>query len=164
MTAEPTLETAASGWVRCRVRDFSLETAWEVQPGEVLVLFGPSGAGKSSTLRAIAGLLHPVAGHIEAGGQVIYDGDYGVWLPTHERRLGYLTQQYHLFPHLTVAANIAFGLRDRDSIAGKERVSELSDLFQLAGLDDRYPWELSGGQQQRVALARALAPRPASRW
>ncbi len=161
MTAEPTLETAASGWVRCRVRDFSLETAWEVQPGEVLVLFGPSGAGKSSTLRAIAGLLHPVAGHIEAGGQVIYDGDYGVWLPTHERRLGYLTQQYHLFPHLTVAANIAFGLRDRDSIAGKERVSELSDLFQLAGLDDRYPWELSGGQQQRVALARALAPRPA---
>jgi molybdate transport system ATP-binding protein len=75
--------------------------------------------------------------------------------------LGYLTQQYHLFPHLTVAANMAFALKDRDSATGRERVSELSDLFHLGGLADRYPWELSGGQQQRVALARALAPRPA---
>ncbi|RUA32015.1 MAG: Fe3+/spermidine/putrescine ABC transporter ATP-binding protein [Chloroflexi bacterium] len=153
--------SAASGWVECRVGDFHLETTWEVSPGQVLVLFGPSGAGKSTTLRAIAGLLRPVRGHIEVGGQVVYDGDAGTWVPTHDRRLGYLTQQYNLFPHLKVAANIAFGLRDRRSDAGKDRVLELTSLFQLEGLADRYPWELSGGQQQRVALARALASKPA---
>ena len=151
----------ANGWVECRVGDFHLETAWEVEPGEVLVLFGPSGAGKSTTLRAIAGLLRPVRGHIEIGGQVVYDSDAGTWLPSHERRLGYLTQQYHLFPHLKVSANIAFGLTDRNSSGGRDRVSELSSLFQLEGLEERYPWELSGGQQQRVALARAVASRPA---
>jgi len=153
--------TAASGWVQCQVGDFHLETGWVIEPGQVMVLFGPSGAGKSTTLRAIAGLLRPVVGHVEIGGQVVYDGGEGVWVPTHERRLGYLTQQYHLFPHLKVPANIAFGLRGRGSPAAKDRVSELSALLQLEGLEDRYPWELSGGQQQRVALARALAPRPA---
>ncbi len=152
---------AASGWVECRVGVFHLETDWVVEPGQVLVLFGPSGAGKSTTLRALAGLLRPVRGHVEVGGQVVYDSDDGTWVPTHERRLGYLTQQYHLFPHLKVAANIAFGLPDRKSPAAGERVSELSSLFQLEGLEERYPWELSGGQQQRVALARALASRPA---
>ena len=151
----------AKGWVECRVGDFQLETKWEVEPGQVLVLFGPSGAGKSTTLRAIAGLLRPVHGRIEVGGQVVYDSGHGTWVPTHERRLGYLTQQYHLFPHLKVAANIAFGLSDRSSPAGRERVSELSGLLRLEGLEERYPWELSGGQQQRVALARALASRPA---
>ncbi len=150
---------AASGWVQCRVGGFSLEADWEIEPGQVLVLFGPSGAGKSTTLRAIAGLLRPVSGHVEIGGRVVYDGG-GVWVPTHERRLGYLTQHYRLFPHLKVAANIGFGLRDRGSPASKERIAELSSLFQLEGLGDRYPWELSGGQQQRVALARALAPNP----
>ncbi|MBC8281643.1 MAG: ABC transporter ATP-binding protein [Chloroflexi bacterium] len=152
--------TPASGSVECRVGNFTLETEWKIQPGEVLVLFGPSGAGKSTTLRAIAGLVRPVRGHIEVGGQVVYDSDSGIWLPTHERRLGYLTQQYHLFPHLKVSANIAFGLPDQKSVGTTERVSELARLFQLDGLEDRYPWELSGGQQQRVALARALAPRP----
>ncbi|MEE3012619.1 MAG: ATP-binding cassette domain-containing protein [Chloroflexota bacterium] len=161
MNSGLTQQTPANGWVHCRVGDFQLETSWEIQPGSVLVLFGPSGAGKSSTLRAIAGLLHPVAGHVEMGGRTVYDSDSDIWVPTHERRLGYLTQQYHLFPHLTVASNIAFGLRNREDIATKDRVSELSDIFKLEGLDDRYPWELSGGQQQRVALARALAPQPA---
>jgi molybdate transport system ATP-binding protein len=153
--------SAASGWVECQVGGFHLETAWDVAPGQVLVLFGPSGAGKSTTLRAIAGLLRPVRGHIEVGGQVLYDGDTGIWVPTHDRRLGYLTQQYHLFPHLKVAANIAFGLRDSRSEARRDRVLELTSLLQLEGLADRYPWELSGGQQQRVALARALATEPA---
>lgn len=160
MTNEQT-GTSAAGWVECRVGNFNLETEWEIQPGEVLVLFGPSGAGKSTTLRAIAGLLRPVRGHIEVGGQVVFDENAGIWLPTHERRLGYLTQQYHLFPHLKVDENIAFGLSDRKSVAAIERVRELVLLFQLDGLEDRYPWELSGGQQQRVALARALGPKPA---
>lgn len=154
-------KTAAKGWVECRVGDFNLQTEWEVQPGQVLVLFGPSGAGKSTTLRAIAGLLRPARGHVEIGGRTVYDSNEGTWLPTHERRLGYLTQQYHLFPHLKVAENISFGLPDRNSASAKERVNELSNLLQLDELEERYPWELSGGQQQRVALARALAPRPA---
>lgn len=154
-------ESAARGWVQCQVGSFSLETSWEIGPGQVLVLFGPSGAGKSTTLRAITGLLRPVRGHVEVGGSVVYDSGDGVWVPTHKRRLGYLTQQYHLFPHLRVAANIAFGLQDQGSAAGRERVAELTGLFELDGLEERYPWELSGGQQQRVALARALASRPA---
>ena len=94
-----TIESAAQGWVECRVGDFHLETHWEVLPGEVLVLFGPSGAGKSTTLRAVAGLLQPVKGHVEIGGKVVYDNEDGVWVPTHQRRIGYLTQEYHLFPH-----------------------------------------------------------------
>ncbi|PKB59628.1 MAG: hypothetical protein BZY83_00730 [SAR202 cluster bacterium Casp-Chloro-G2] len=141
--------------------NFDLNTEWHVEPGQVLVLFGPSGAGKSSTLRTIAGLLRPLEGHIEAGGRVVYDSAGGIWVPTHQRRLGYLTQQYHLFPHLKVGGNIAFGLQDRGSETARDRVRELSQLFRLDGLEDRYPWEISGGQQQRVALARALAPRPA---
>ncbi|MEC8959730.1 MAG: ATP-binding cassette domain-containing protein, partial [Chloroflexota bacterium] len=73
MITERTLQMAASGWVKCKVGDFQFETAWEIPPGKVLVLFGPSGAGKSSTLRAIAGLLHPVAGHVEIGGRIVFD-------------------------------------------------------------------------------------------
>ena len=152
--------TAANGWVQCHVGNFHLETEWDIAPGKVLVLFGASGAGKTTTLRAIAGLLRPVCGRVEIGGRVVYDGDGGVWVPTHQRRVGYLTQQYRLFPHLKVAANIGFGLQDRGSTVGRDRVSELVSVFQLDGLEDRYPWELSGGQQQRVALARALAPNP----
>jgi len=152
---------AAKGWVQCEVGRFRLETDWEIAPGQVSVLFGPSGAGKSTTLRAIAGLLRPVQGHVEVGGQVVYDSDDEVWIPTHNRRVGYLTQQYGLFPHLKVTGNIGFGLKDRNSAASRDRISELSSLFQVDDLMDRYPWELSGGQQQRVALARALAPNPA---
>ncbi len=160
MIARKIERPAANGWVECQLGNFHLEAHWDIAPGQVLVLFGPSGAGKSTTLRAIAGLLRPLNGHVEIGGRVVYDGGDGVWIPTHLRRLGYLTQQYGLFPHLKVPANIGFGLRDRGSPAGQERVSELLHLFQLDGLEDRYPWELSGGQQQRVALARALAPNP----
>jgi len=152
---------AAKGWVQCEVGRFRLETDWEIAPGQVSVLFGPSGAGKSTTLRAIAGLLRPVQGHVEVGGQVVYDSDDEVWIPTHNRRVGYLTQQYGLFPHLKVTGNIGFGLKDRNSAASRDRISELSSLFRVDDLMDRYPWELSGGQQQRVALARALAPNPA---
>ena len=151
---------AASGWVHCRIGTFDLQTEWAVEPGQVLVLFGPSGAGKTTTLRAIAGLVRPLRGHIEIGGSVMYDGTAGVWQPAHKRRIGYLTQQYHLFPHLRVSANVAYGLTDRKSVEAATQLRELLDAFELQGLEERYPWELSGGQQQRVALARALATRP----
>ena len=150
----------AKGWITCRVGDFTLETDFEVNPGQVLVLFGPSGAGKTTTLRSIAGLLRPQQGQIQLSGRLVYDSASGVWVPPHLRRVGYLTQEHNLFPHLKVADNIGYGLSSRGSTAARSRVQELLETFQLGGLEERYPWELSGGQQQRVALARALAPAP----
>ena len=149
-----------AGWVRCMVGDFILETAWETSPGEVLVLFGPSGAGKTTTLRAIAGLMRPDRGRIEVGGRTVYDSETGAWTPPHRRRVGYMTQQCHLFPHLSVRGNIAYGLPNRSGEAGQAAIDELIGLLQLEELECRRTWELSGGQQQRVALARALAARP----
>ncbi len=153
----------AKGWIICRVGDFTLETDFEVNPGQVLVLFGPSGAGKTTTLRSIAGLLRPQQGQIQLSGRLVYDSASDVWVPPHLRRVGYLTQEHNLFPHLRVADNIAYGLSSRGSAAARSRVQELLETFQLGGLEHRYPWELSGGQQQRVALARALAPEPQAR-
>ena len=150
----------AKGWITCRVGDFTLETDFEVDPGQVLVLFGPSGAGKTTTLRSIAGLLRPQRGQVQLSGRLVYDSASDVWVPPHLRRVCYLTQEHNLFPHLRVADNIAYGLSSRRSALARSRVQELLETFQLGGLEHRYPWELSGGQQQRVALARALAPEP----
>ena len=124
------------------------------------MLFGPSGAGKTTTLRAIAGLLQPDSGHIEIGDRIVYDSASGLSIPTHRRRVGYLTQRYNLFPHLNVAKNVGYGLRGWSPTAAAARVRELIEVLRLDGLEKRRPWELSGGQQQRVALGRALAPNP----
>jgi molybdenum ABC transporter ATP-binding protein len=148
------------GWAKYSVGEFSLEAQWDIPPGQVTALFGPSGAGKSTTLRIIAGLVRPDSGHIEIGGRVVFDGDTGTMVPVHRRRTGYLTQQFHLFPHLKAGANIAYGLSGAKSTAGQDRVRQMIQTLRLQGLEDRYPWQLSGGQQQRVALARAMAPEP----
>jgi len=158
--AESPRRPNSRGWIECRLGDFTLEADWDIAPGEVQVLFGPSGSGKTTTLRAIAGLVRPRRGRVEIGARVVYDGGEGGWLPAHRRRVGYLTQQFHLFPHLTVEKNIAYGLPTRRPAAGDERVRQLLEALQLNGLEKRRTWELSGGQQQRVALARALAPDP----
>ena len=147
------------GWLHCRIGGFELRLDWAVAPGRALVLFGPSGAGKTTALRAMAGLLRPAAGRVEIDGRAVYDSAANVWLPAHRRRVGYLTQQYHLFPHLNVAQNVGYGPA-ADGDDPRRRIAELLDSFELSGLERRYPWELSGGQQQRVALARALATRP----
>ena len=147
------------GWLHCRIGGFELRLDWAVQPGRALVLFGPSGAGKTTALRAMAGLLRPAAGRVEIDGRAVYDSAANVWLPAHRRRVGYLTQQYHLFPHLNVAQNVGYGPA-ADGDDPRRRIGELLESFELSGLERRYPWELSGGQQQRVALARALATRP----
>jgi iron(III) transport system ATP-binding protein len=133
-----------------------------VEAGSILALLGPSGCGKTSLLRAIAGLERPTHGSIEIGGTVVSDGR--TWVKPERRQVGMVFQDGALFPHLTVADNIAFGLRRPGVAASKTersaRVAELLELVDLAGLGERLPDTLSGGQQQRVALARSLAPSP----
>ncbi|MBC7454923.1 MAG: ABC transporter ATP-binding protein [Massilia sp.] len=127
-------------------------------PGTIGCLLGPSGCGKSTVLRCIAGFERPNAGVIRVGGELV--SGPGQHVPTERRRIGMVFQNYALFPHLDVAANIGFGLQAMALAARKKRVGELLDLVGLPSQASRYPHELSGGQQQRVALARALAPRP----
>jgi iron(III) transport system ATP-binding protein len=133
------------------LRDVSLEAA----RGEWVVLLGPSGCGKTTLLRTLAGFERPERGTVEVGGRRL-SGD-GVFVAPEDRNLGTVFQDYALFPHLDVAANVGFGLPRRQR-AG--RVDELLDLVGLTGLGARYPDQLSGGQRQRVAVARALAPSP----
>jgi iron(III) transport system ATP-binding protein len=138
-----------------------------LQPGELLGLLGPSGCGKTTLLRLIAGFEQPQAGTIALDGQQVAGN--GVWLAPERRDIGMVFQDYALFPHLTVADNVTFGLvnpaqkrtKRLPPAQVKERLQAALKLVGLAGLEQRYPHELSGGQQQRVALARALAPQPA---
>ncbi|WP_328469417.1 ABC transporter ATP-binding protein [Streptomyces sp. NBC_00448] len=125
-------------------------------PGELLALLGPSGCGKTTALRMVAGFEHPDAG------DVLVDGEDITGVPAHRRGAGMVFQSYSLFPHLTAAGNVAFGLRMRGAGKAEQRgrAGELLDLVGLADLAGRYPHQLSGGQQQRVALARALALEP----
>jgi len=131
------------------------EASFDLHAGGIACLLGPSGCGKTTLLRLIAGFENPEAGSIALEGVVISSRD-GVVAPEH-RHMGMVFQDFALFPHLDVAANIGFGLA---KVARASRVAELLELTGLAGLGQRYPHQLSGGQQQRVALARALAPRP----
>lgn len=127
-----------------------------VEKGEFFALLGPSGSGKTTILRLIAGFLQPQQGEIMIGGQPI------VGAPPYARNIGFVFQNYALFPHLTVAQNVAFGLESRrvpTAVVG-QRVAEALDLVQLTGLGNRRPAQLSGGQQQRVALARAIVTQP----
>jgi iron(III) transport system ATP-binding protein len=130
-----------------------------VAAGEILALLGPSGCGKTTTLRIIAGLEVPDEGTVTLRGQAV--AGPGRFVPPEERGIGIVFQDYALFPHLTVADNVAFGLPDLGRPARRARTAEVLDLVGLSGYGRRYPHELSGGQQQRVALARALAPAPA---
>jgi molybdate transport system ATP-binding protein len=133
----------------------------------VTTLFGPSGCGKTTVLRCLAGLERPTEGTIEAGGQHWFDSHRGICLSPQQREIGFLFQEYALFPHLTVAQNIAFGLpgrSTRDWFNGPREpqaaVQEMLSLFDLTELQHRRPSQISGGQQQRVALARVLIRRP----
>jgi ABC-type Fe3+/spermidine/putrescine transport system ATPase subunit len=128
-----------------------------VAPGELVALLGPSGCGKTTTLRMVAGFVEPSAGRILLRGKDI------TALPAHRRDMGMVFQSYALFPHLSVAENIAFGLRRRGVAKAEitDRVARMIALLQLNGLEERLPRQLSGGQQQRVAVGRALVIRPA---
>ena len=129
-----------------------------VHEGEILCLLGPSGCGKTTLLRLIAGFETPDGGEVRVGGREV--AGPRAWLPPERRRIGFVFQDYALFPHLTVLQNVAFGVRARTRRARKKRAEEVLDLVGLTIFSRRYPHQLSGGQQQRVALARALAPRP----
>jgi molybdate transport system ATP-binding protein len=134
----------------------------DLAPGSILVVFGPSGAGKTTVLRQIAGLERPSAGAIRFGAETWFDSAAGIWQPPQQRRIGLVFQEPTLFPHLSVADNIRYGVRhvsDRGR-TGVGRVAEIARMLGVDRVEKRYPRELSGGEAQRVALARALAPAP----
>ena len=142
-----------------RLPGFTLDVKWEAHEG-VVALFGPSGAGKSLTLQCLAGLVRPDGGLVSVRGRVIYDATHGINHRTRDRRLGMVFQGYALFPHLSVAENIAYGLSRWPSKTRKARVEEMLERLGLTGVRGLRPAVLSGGQQQRVALGRALAVDP----
>lgn len=146
--------------IKKQLDDFTLRVVFQVDR-EVLVLFGPSGAGKSMTFSCIAGLARPDRGLIRLDGRVLFedDGHRRQEVPLHKRRIGYVFQSYALFPHMTVAQNLGYGIRARRD--AQERVQAMLSRLHLEGMADRYPHQLSGGQQQRVALGRALMIEPA---
>ena len=139
--------------------EFSLDVSVNITP-EVLGLLGASGSGKSMTLRCLAGLETPTSGKICLNGRVLFDSEAEINIPSKERHIGFVFQNYALFPHLTVAQNIAFGLQHLSRLEQKQRTAEQLISMQISELENRYPHQLSGGQQQRVAVARALASQP----
>jgi len=146
--------------IRKDFSDFSLRIRFETDRGTMGIL-GASGAGKSLTLRCIAGIERPDSGRIELDGIPLFDSERGINLPPQQRQVGYLFQNYALFPNMTVRQNILAGLHREINRKERERLlSELLERMQLSALQDRYPAELSGGQQQRTALARILASKP----
>ncbi len=151
--------TGLSIAIQKQLPNFSLSVNFSA--GELpLGLLGASGSGKSMTLRCIAGLETPSSGRIVLNGRILFDSQKKINLPSAQRRIGFLFQNYALFPHMTVVQNIAFGLQALPKAECDRRVAQQIFLMQLQGLERRYPDQLSGGQQQRVALARALAPEP----
>ncbi|WP_435365280.1 ABC transporter ATP-binding protein [Haloarchaeobius sp. DYHT-AS-18] len=130
------------------------DVSLDVDDGEFFTLVGPSGCGKTTTLRTIAGFEEPSSGVVRFGDESM------AGVPPEDRDVGVVFQNYALFPHMSVAENVGYGLRFTDHSNHDARVAELLDLVDLAGMEDRAPDELSGGQQQRVSLARALAPEP----
>ncbi len=144
------------------LKTFHLAVNFRAETGQTTVLLGESGAGKSTVLRLLAGLLHPLHGHISLDGVTYYDSPLRIAVPPQDRPFGYVFQDYVLFPHLTIFENIAFGLRAQ-RMQGRvieKRVRQVLEQVNLVGMDQRYPAQLSGGQQQRSALARALVLQP----
>jgi ABC-type sulfate/molybdate transport systems ATPase subunit len=142
-----------------KLPDFTLDVSFTAG-NDPLAILGPSGSGKTMLLRCVAGLERVDRGRIALDGRTLADAERRIHLPARQRRVGMLFQHYALFPHRTVAENIAFGLRELSGEERGRRLAPLLERMRLAGLEHRYPRELSGGEQQRAALARALAIEP----
>lgn len=138
-----------------------LNVEFTCDPGDVLAIFGPSGSGKTTILRTIAGLYRPAYGCVRSGSETWTDTASGAFAPPHRRAVGFVFQEYALFPHLTAAGNVITALGHRPRAERRPRAEQLLALVHLSGQVDRRPYELSGGERQRVALARALAREPA---
>lgn len=142
-------------------RTFDLDVDFTV-PGGITILFGPSGSGKTTCLRAVAGIVTPDEGTITLDNRVYFDSASGINLPVQQRRVGFVFQDYALFPHLTARQNVAYGVRAAIGRAEKlDRANELLSRLGISYAARQFPRELSGGEGQRVALARALASDPA---
>lgn len=156
---------ADGGGVTLQVRiaqsdGFALDVAFDAPPG-VTVLFGPSGSGKSTTLACVAGLTRPTSGRIALGGDTWFDAEARIDVAVHKRRVAFVFQSLALFPHMTAAQNVAYGMdRTLDREARRGRAAALLERLRVRHLADRRPATFSGGEAQRVALARALATRP----
>lgn len=157
------LEVDISKTLRSGARRFVLEASFSSQD-DLTVIFGASGSGKSLTIQAIAGLVRPDSGSIVVGGEPLFADSQGINLPTRERNIGYLFQDYALFPHLSVRENIAYPLKKTWYLGllpgQRQEVEEIMAAFEITHLAESLPSELSGGQRQRVALARALIKKP----
>ncbi|MHB9003963.1 MAG: ABC transporter ATP-binding protein [Coriobacteriia bacterium] len=140
---------------------FTLDTDWVVRDG-FTVLFGYSGSGKSLTLAAIAGTLRPDAGCIRLAGRTLFDSSTGVWVPPQQRKISYVPQSAHLFPHMTLRRNVAFALKGVGRVERECRVEDVLERLHITRLAEKLPHQLSGGQRQRGALARALVGEPAA--
>jgi molybdate transport system ATP-binding protein len=140
--------------------NFTLDVAFSVAEG-ITILFGPSGSGKTTTLRAIAGIVTPEEGRISIGERVYFDSQAGINLSIQQRRVGYVFQDYALFPHLTAEQNVVYGSKEKSVELKREQARALLALFKVEHVRHRYPENMSGGEQQRIALARALASDPA---
>lgn len=137
---------------------FDLDVNFTVENDQILVLWGPSGAGKTTVLECLAGLRRPDSGIIELADTVLYSDQDGINVPARKRRIGYLFQDFALFPHMTVAQNVLYGLHGRKD--NKLDYRTLLDSFGVLHLENRFPAQLSGGEKQRVALVRALVLQP----
>lgn len=141
---------------------FNLDVAFSAGDG-ITILFGQSGSGKTTTLRAIAGIMTPDTGRISIGEEIYFDSAKGLNLAIQKRRVGYLFQEYALFPHMTAQQNVAYGMKDNGARGASrlDRAKAMLALFRIEHIRQRYPQNMSGGEQQRTALARALASDPA---
>ena len=163
-SAKPRLQGPTDPAVQVRIQKkredaFELDVAFTIAQG-ITIIFGASGAGKTTLLDCIAGLTTPEWGHIAVGGRVLFDSDRGINLPVQNRRIGYVFQDLALFPHLSVKANVVYGLSGIHGQECEQRVHKALDTLSILPLRDRRPAQLSGGERQRVALARALVTEP----
>jgi len=146
--------------IQKKFENFILDKEWEVKKGEVISLFGPSGSGKSISIQSIAGLIDPDGGYIEIDEKLVFHKQKKIYVPPRDRGVGYVPQNYGLFPHMKISENIMFAMREKDKNTKEQRMIELLSRVGLENKINNYPQQLSGGEKQRIAIIRALANNP----